>query len=616
MSAVTSLLWHVSQAIQKQVASASASFSSPAAGSNNNNNNKPPTLHDIPQLVDQILHSKSATKRATAVKRIYELCDVGHKHNRVPMVCYGGKCNMLLPALAKCLTNQDNNTHDIRHLACLALNNLSIPPENKAVMSLGPASKDIIAGLCQIITEDRPQSSYLGCIVLMNLSFFESSNLLLQQRHHSTPNTENEEKMLDNSPLDNPDSLLRVLEKCLSNNTKSPLAAAPVVSIKLDGSLSSLLGAEKNAEIASSSSSLPPHLEGVRWACGLIKNLAKNEENAALIGQTNIPRCVVENIRQSTSSTAPPPARWTSNSLEDFSLFCILNLAQWPSSSRVALINAGAVKVIQPILSSAGCEGDLLQGLKATMACAFLDAKWAVFPDGGKPAAKCVFELMTNIVENKGQDGQYAHGVFKLSTATMAYRDLARAAVMADHSSSTAKNDESASADDTNTNIKVLAFPLAVALILRIISDVVTLSVIGPKGGDALHDDFMISAEYAVEALEAMLPAVLQEAEEADEAATDAEPPPPHSNTSSSIQTHEKNASGGEISQMLLKYANVSGTSSRAKDAAMQATMKIKQELSGSTSSSLSRPILEISHELWTQYRKRQGQPLSLFTQQ
>merc|ERR1712194_225857 len=91
-------------------------------------------------------------------------------------------------------------------------------------------------------------------------------------------------------------------------------------------------------------------------------------------------------------------------------------------------------------------------GLKATMACAFLDAPWSAFPDGGNPAAKAVSELMTNIVEKKGKDGQYAYGVFKLYTATKAYADLAKAAGKAD----------SESGGEANT--KVLAVPSAVQL--------------------------------------------------------------------------------------------------------------------------------------------------------
>lgn len=478
---------------------------------------KPPTLDDIPELVEQMLNSKGE-KSAAATKRIYELCDVGHKQNRVPMVC-SGKYDVLTP-LAKCLTQESG---DGRHLACLALNNLSIPTENKRVMALGPAAKDVIGGLCKVIAEDK-QESYLCCICLMNLSFLEASITSILQHSPGNKNL---------APLDNPDSLLRVLEKLLTNSPAAPKS-----------------GSGKS--------------EGVRWACGLIKNLAKSEENAALIGKTDIPKCVVENIRATTA----PPSRWTSNSLEDFSLFVILNLAQWPVS-REALINAGAVEVVKPIMT----EGDL-QGLKATMACAFLGANWASFPDGGNPAAKATAELMTNIVEKKGKDGQYAYGVFKLYTATKAYRDLAVAAAKAD-------------SDGSESNTKILGFPSAVALCFQIISDLVLASTDDAEGGSKYVPDAM-SAEYAAQAIEAMLPAVLQAAD------------PPRK----SVQS-EKAAS--EIAQMLITYADVAGTGSEAKASAKSAAAKLKE------SGSSARPILEISHDLWTQYRKREGQPLDQF---
>ena len=467
-----------------------------------------------------MLNSKGE-KSAAATKRIYELCDVGHKQNRVPMVC-SGKYDVLTP-LAKCLTQESG---DGRHLACLALNNLSIPTENKRVMALGPASKAVIGGLCKVIAEDK-QESYLCCICLMNLSFLEASITTILQ--HS-PSSEGK----DLSPLDNPESLLRVLEKLL---TSSP--AAP-----------------KSSNGKS---------EGVRWACGLIKNLAKSEENAALIGKTDIPKCVVENIRATTA----PPARWTSNSLEDFSLFVILNLAQWPVS-RDALISAGAVEVIKPIM----VEGDL-QGLKATMACAFLEAPWGSFPDGGNPASKAVSELMTNIVEKKGKDGQYAYGVFKLYTATKAYADLAKSASKAD----------SESGGESNT--KVLAVPSAVSLNLQIVSDLVLSAMDDAEGGSKYVPD-ALSAEYAVIAIEAMLPAILQGGD------------PPRK----SLQSEK---ACGEISQMLLTYADISGTSPEAKTSARAAAEQIK------ASANSARPILEISHDLWTQYRKREGQPLDQF---
>jgi hypothetical protein len=107
------------------------------------------------------------------------------------------------------------------------------------------------------------------------------------------------------------------------------------------------------------------------------------------------------------------------------------------------------------------------------------------------------------------------------------------------------------------------------------------------EGGSKYVPDAM-SAEYAVCAFEAMLPAILQAAD------------PPRK----SVQS-EKAAS--EISQMLLTYADVAGTSESARTSARTASSKLK-EAAGSA-----RPILEISHDLWTQYRKREGQPLDQF---
>mmetsp|Transcript_23322 Transcript_23322/g.54164 ORF Transcript_23322/g.54164 Transcript_23322/m.54164 type:complete len:549 (-) Transcript_23322:132-1778(-) len=484
---------------------------------------KPPTLDDIPELIDTMLKEKGE-KSAAATKRIYELCDVGHKQNRVPMVC-SGKWDVLTP-LAQCLTQESG---DGRHLACLALNNLSIPTENKRVMALGPASKEVIGGLCKVIAEDK-QESYLCCICLMNLSFLEASITTILQ--HS-PVGEGKAAV---PPLENSESLLRVLEKLLTNSPAVPKS-----------------GSGKS--------------EGVRWACGLIKNLAKSEENSALIGKTEIPKCVVENIRATTA----PPSRWTSNSLEDFSLFVVLNLAQWPVS-KDALIEAGAVDVVKPIMT----EGDL-QGLKATMACAFLDADWSAFPESGSPAAKSVAELMTNIVEKKGKDGQYAYGVFKLYTATKAYRDLSISAARADQAGK-------------ESNTKVLAVPSAVALCLQIISDLVLSAMDDAEGGSKYVPDAM-SAEYAVGAFHSMLPTIIL-----------ASDPP-----KKSLQCEKACA---EINQLFLTYSDIAGTSTDAKLKAKQSAEMV------SAASGTSRPILEISHDLWTQYRKREGQPLDQFISQ
>ena len=87
----------------------------------------------------------------------------------------------------------------------------------------------------------------------MNLSFLEACITTILKY---SPVTEGSAPL---TPLDNPDSLLRVLEKLL--------ASAPAVSAKCGSS----------------------KIKGVRWACGLVKNLAKSEENAAFIGKTDIP---------------------------------------------------------------------------------------------------------------------------------------------------------------------------------------------------------------------------------------------------------------------------------------------------------------------------------------
>lgn len=221
-------------------------------------------------------------------------------------------------------------------------------------------------------------------------------------------------------------------------------------------------------------------------------------------------------------------------------------------------------------------EGDL-QGLKATMASAFLGAEWSAYPEGGHSAAKSVSELMTNIVEKKGKDGQYAYGVFKLYTASKAYRDLAAAANKADDG-------------EGESNTKVLAVPSAVSLNLQIVSDLVLSAMDDAEGGSKYVPDAM-SAEYAVGALKEMLPAILQAGEPARK----------------SLQTEK---ACGEISQMLLTYSEISGTSADAKATAKEAADKITE------ASGLARPVLEISHDLWTQYRKREGQPLDQFISQ
>mmetsp|Transcript_7699 Transcript_7699/g.8969 ORF Transcript_7699/g.8969 Transcript_7699/m.8969 type:complete len:316 (+) Transcript_7699:391-1338(+) len=295
------------------------------------------------------------------------------------MVC-SGKFDVLTP-LVQCL----NGSGDELHLALLALNNLSIPTENKRVMSLGPSSKDIIGGLCKTIAKNI-HNSYLACICLMNISFFEASRQIMLQ-HSPSPDDR------EIPPLENPNSLLRVLEKLL-------------------------LAYSLKEELATADEQVRSADEQVRWACNLLKNLSKaSKEAATLIGQTEIPKCVVEYIRDS----APSVSSWKNNHLGDGCLFIVLHLAEWPES-RDALTRADAIGVIKPILVTA--RGDI-QGLIATMACAFLDGDdahtWCTSPIGRKTAEEAVAELVTNMQTKKGKDGQYKYEDFNLNMATKAY---------------------------------------------------------------------------------------------------------------------------------------------------------------------------------------------------
>ncbi|KAI2501420.1 hypothetical protein MHU86_13010 [Fragilaria crotonensis] len=312
-----------------------------------------------------------------------------------------------------------------------------------------------------------------------------------------------------------------------------------------------------------------------------------------------------------TLAATAPLLNIKSNSIEDFSLFVILHLSQWPETHE-ALHKAGALEVIQPLMS----QGNL-QGLKATMACAFLGAEWSAFPGGGIPASEAVAELMANIVEKKDKADEYAHTVFNLSTATKAYCALSRAALKADKGS--------------GEFTKVLAVPSALALHLRIISDLIVAAMEGANTGEKNNapdsvsaepahdpivpdivreimdqhqsstfghdrgtdctDDAVSAAEYAIGTIHALLPGILH-----------------------GVETPGRNVlptkkAWSEISSMLLTYVEICNPCSSTKAQAKS----VAEKISGAASIGNSCPILETSHYLWTQYRRCEGQPLDQF---
>lgn len=309
----------------------------------------------------------------TAAKRIYELCDVAHKHNREPMVATG-KYDVLNP-LATCLLH--DNPEKV-HFVCLTLNNLAIPHKNKQIMCLERISKKIFTNLCTVIASGRKEV-YLCLICLMNLSFYEPAQVPIGQ--FSPQETNGTRRWSKVPPLENPNSLLRILQDL------------------------TLHAARGTADF--------------RWAFALLASLANHPENALLIGLTAIPTIALENL----SCSKQPPSQWDSNSLEDSSLFLILHLAEISDQGLEE-----AVDVVAPIMMN----DTSVQGLKATVVCSFLNVSWSAYPNYGVIATGSVTELMTNAFEQREKKNAYDSNVFHLKTAIKAYGDLARAASKAD----------------------------------------------------------------------------------------------------------------------------------------------------------------------------------------
>ena len=88
----------------------------------------------------------------------------------------------------------------------------------------------------------------------MNLSFLRASIVPLLQ-HSPVPNG-----CPPLSPLDNPNSLLRILERLLLNNID-----------------------DDDDDDDNNANNAPNNPECARWACGLIKNLANSAEECRLI---------------------------------------------------------------------------------------------------------------------------------------------------------------------------------------------------------------------------------------------------------------------------------------------------------------------------------------------
>lgn len=146
------------------------------------------------------------------------------------------------------------------------------------------------------------------------------------------------------SPLENPKSLIRILQDLLAHAVRD------------------------SADF--------------RWAFGLLYVISKVPDNARLIGQTAIPSIAMENLRLSKE----PPSKWSTNSLEAYSIMMLLYMAQFSSDS---LDSKGILELVEPVMEDGG-----LHGIVSSMLCAYLGLDFSRFPNYGINAAALIAEVM------------------------------------------------------------------------------------------------------------------------------------------------------------------------------------------------------------------------------
>ena len=300
-----------------------------------------------------------------------------------------------------------------RRLILWTLNNLSVPYENKGVIALGEHSSKLLHGLTMIMQSNQPES-YLCCICLLNLTFHADA---IRPVTFYVPSSYGNGK-----PPYSPTKRSRsVTSSKQHNNSNSPLAMLRSIKIKGRSVNRTNLWSEgceaRISEICSqvlgNSSSLirviermlmtnAPFLlskvqsaqgEAVRWGCGFIRNVTyvgesstsedegkgndslsgstgrqghiSNEcieEICLLISQTEIPRLMVQFVKDSSQ----PTVKWTKDSLEDICLGIMCNIAQWQPSQE-ALRRAGALQYLQNIESLPGIHGYRARAIRCSL---------------------------------------------------------------------------------------------------------------------------------------------------------------------------------------------------------------------------------------------------------
>lgn len=310
--------------------------------------------------------------------------------------------------------SKSSSVDEDRRLICWTLNNLSIPYENKAVIALGDRSAELLQGLTMVIQSNLPET-YLCCICLLNLTFLADAirpvtfylpssyggkppySFSPSRARSCTQNSHNSSGKPPTSPFSRARSLQLNNRSANGRNAWSENEGRmSEISGLVLGNSSSLIRVVERMVMTNAplllNTKQSTQGEAIRWACGFIRNVTSAEEANAeddkqgsaslsdstgrqgsipnefteeiciLISQTDIPRLMVQFVKDSPHGTI----KWTRDSLEDICLGAMCNLAQW-QSSREALKRAGAVQCLEKIEGLPGIHGYRARAIRCSL---------------------------------------------------------------------------------------------------------------------------------------------------------------------------------------------------------------------------------------------------------
>jgi hypothetical protein len=211
-------------------------------------------------------------------------------------------------AVASCVASEADPGD--RRQALLLLNNLSIPIESKASIILGEPVESLLPALLKVIHERLLEDAKIFLFAYIPTVTFVATEV--QSEYYYRP------------PLENPGSLLRILESLLRDYAGY---------LQVDA-VNSVEG------------------EVIRWVIGVLRNLATVKDNAIdLIQQTVVPALALQFLETTTNELS----LWSRDSLEDSCLMLTVNLVQsCPTECQTRIDRATARKALGKIHGKGG----------------------------------------------------------------------------------------------------------------------------------------------------------------------------------------------------------------------------------------------------------------------